>query len=186
MKLDLWVSRRGIDPAAETCATALRDLLRADVAGVERGELWRFDFGTNGTAAAARCERLRAAACRAGRYVNTNRDTAWWLSEPRPYPAEAPRGGSAVDVWVRDGDGSDAVALAWFRDQGDPELTDLRRGILWRLWLPTGDPQAARSQAEAIATTRDRGRGLLANPHAQTAEIWAVVRDPMGGEEWKA
>jgi len=186
VKLDLLVARRGIDPAAETCAAALRDLMHVAVAGVERGELWRFEIPGADAAAAARRDRLRDAASRAGRYVNSNRDVALWLDGPAPYPDAAPAGGCAVDVWVCDGDGRDPVALAWFRAQGDPELADLRRGILWRLWLPTGDPVAARAQAEVIASSRDRHQGLLANPLAQTAVIWSVVHGSDGGEEGKS
>jgi hypothetical protein len=65
MKLDFYVARRGIDPAAQTCMTALRDLMHLDVAGVERGALWCFDVPEQPPLAASR-DRLRRCACRAG------------------------------------------------------------------------------------------------------------------------
>lgn len=182
MGLDLLVMRRGLDPAAATCAGALRELMHVDVAGVERAELWRFEVEP-GPAPSPVAARLRAAACRAGRYVNLNRDVCDWQDGPRHYPAEAPRAGCAVDVWVCDGDGRDPVALAYFRARAVPELTDLRRGILWRLWLPGADPTAARAAAEEITVTRGRRHGLLMNPHAQTATILHVLRAPATKED---
>jgi hypothetical protein len=182
MKLDFYVTRRGIDPAAQTCMTALRDLMHLDVAGVERGALWCFDLPDQAPLTTSR-ERLRQAACRAGRYVNTNRDVAAWLEGPRPYPTAAPATGHAVDIWVRDGDGADAAALGWFRAQALPELRGVRRGILWRLWLPARAPAAARALALDIAATRNRHHGLLANPHSQSATILDVVPGPEAAKE---
>jgi hypothetical protein len=177
-ELDFLVTRRGVDPAAETAAMALTDLLATPVAGVERGELWRFTLAPGAQVAPARAA-LERAACRAGRYVNTNRDIWTWLDAPRPYPAAAPRGGTAVDIWVTDGDGRDPVAARDFGAEVS-DLRDVRRGILWRLWLPV-DAQAAADLAWSIAETRARRQGLLFNPHAQKAEILAVVAAPLEG-----
>ena len=178
MWLDFLVWRRGLDPAAHTCEQALRGLLRLPVAGVERGELWRFDL-TDGEDAAATREALERAACRAGRYVNLNRDACAWLEGARPYPSAAPVPGTAADVWVRDGDGRDPAALEFFRARGAPSLREVRRGVLWRLWLPDLDSGSARRRAESIAVTRSRRQGLLMNPHAQTAEVLHVVHSPV-------
>jgi len=178
--LDLVVWRRGLDPAAETCEAALRDLLGVEVAAIERAELWRFEVGeAAGRERVALQERLRDAACRAGRYVNLNRDGCEWIDGPRPARADAAPGCWAVDVWVRDGDGRDPAAVEWFRAQAAPEVYDLRRGTLWRLYLPTADAAAARELALDIAVTRARRQGLLANPQAQTAEVLYVV--PVAG-----
>jgi hypothetical protein len=182
VQLEMVVSRRGVDPAAATCESALRELLRAPVAGVERGELWRFELLAPGADPGALRAELQGAACRAGRYVNLNRDECRWLDGPRPYPPDAPRHGCAVDVWVRDGDGRDAVALAWFRKQVDAAIHDLWRGVVWRLWLPTPDPDAARETALELAVARGRRHGLLANPHSQSAEVLHVVTGPVAGE----
>lgn len=172
--LDYLVSRRGLDPAAETCAWALTDLLHADVRGVRRGELWRFELeGALDVDTAQR--RLETAASRAGRYVNRNRDVGVWLAGPRPYPPDGPAGCTAVDVWVQEGDGRDAAALAWFRAQGPVPLGDLQRGVLWRLFLPGRDAPAAREWASELAVTRARAHGLLSNPHAQTSQVLYTV-----------
>jgi hypothetical protein len=86
--------------------------------------------------------------------------------------------GAAADVWVRDGDGHDPAALEFFRAQGTPSLRDVRRGVLWRLWLPIQDTASARSMAESITVTRSRKEGLLMNPHSQTADVLHVVCSP--------
>jgi hypothetical protein len=171
--MDFLVTRRGVDPAAETAAMALHDLLSTPVAGVERGELWRFEIDAAAPVGPTR-EAIERAACRAGRYVNVNRDRTQWLDAPRPYPPAAPPGGSAVDVWVTDDGGADPVALRYFRAQAGAGVTGVRRGVLWRLWLPAaaGDP---RELAWEVAATRARRQGLLFNPHAQRAEILGVV-----------
>jgi len=179
VQLDLVVWRRGLDPAAETCEAALRDLLRVGIVGVERAELWRFEVAeAAGAERDALRARLRDAACRAGRYVNLNRDGCEWIDGPRRLGGGAAPGVSAVDIWVRDGDGRDPAALAWFRAQAAAAVYDLQRGTLWRLYLPTADAAAARELALDIAVTRARRQGLLANPHAQTAEVLYVVPEP--------
>jgi hypothetical protein len=177
--LDLLVRRRGTDPAAETCSHALADLLDAPVAGVERGDLWRFELADlpAGSLDESR-EAIERAAARAGRYVNLNRDVCGWLRGPLPYPEAAPRGGTAVDLWVCDGEGRDEVALAYFRARCPAGLQDLRRGTWWRLWLRGGTPHEARERAWDLAFLRSREHGLLCNPHAQQAEILSVVHDP--------
>jgi len=178
-ELDLLVARRGTDPAGETCAHALRDLLGAPVAGVERGELWRFELApaASGDPAAVRIA-VERAAMRAGRYVNSNRDTCRWITGAVPYPADAPPLGVAVDVWVCDGDGRDAAALAYFRAQAGDVVRGVRRGTWWRLWMQEGPADAARERAWDLACTRSRTHGLLFNPQAQNAEILAVVPGP--------
>lgn len=178
MELDFVVARRGLDPAAETCEVALRELLGLEVDAVERAELWRFQVPDADEVARAELQdRLRSAACRAGRYVNLNRDTCTWLRGPRPY-TRTPAAGTAVDVWVRDGAGCDASALAWFRAQASSRVEEVQRGVLWRLYLPIADPTRARERGLEIAVTRARGEGLLANPHAQIAEVLHVVPGP--------
>jgi hypothetical protein len=179
VELDFVVARRGLDPAAETCEVALRELLGVEVAAVERAELWRFRAPDTSPAASAELQdRLQRAACRAGRYVNLNRDTCDWLRGPRPYAGHAPAGGSAVDVWVRDATGRDRAALRWFRAQASPVVEDVWRGVLWRLYLPIADPKRAGERGLEIAVTRGRRQGLLANPNAQSAEVLHVVPGP--------
>jgi hypothetical protein len=97
------------------------------------------------------------------------------LDEGRPGSPRARRGECAADVWVRDGDGRDAAALAYFRQRVTPRLADLGCGILYRLWLREPDPEAARRLALQLAVTRSRRAGLLANPHYQTVEVLEIV-----------
>lgn len=174
---DLVIWRRGIDPAAETCEQALRDLMHLPVAAVQRAQLWRFRIAGAGADRSAWRAELQRAACRAGRYVNLNRDACAWVDGPRPYPADGPPGGHAVDVWVRDGDGRDPVALDYFR-RTVAGLDDLERGVLWRLVLPEPDATRARRLAEDIAVRRSRHQGLLANPQAQSAVVLSVQPAP--------
>ena len=103
----------------------------------------------------------------------------FWLDRPRPYPATADRDGFAVDVWVEDDEGADAEALAYFR-QAESRLNDLRRGIVWRLWLGVGSEDDACALATEITVTRARRHGLLMNPHAQRSTILSVVGAPGG------
>jgi len=176
-RFDLLVSRRGTDPAAETCAHALVDLLGAPVDGVERGELWRFETAAGVEPAALRAA-LERAAMRAGRYVNSNRDVCLWLAGARAYPQDAPPADVAVEIWVCDGAGEDAAALAYFRSQAGNAVQRVRRGTWWRLWMRTPAAEAAREAAWDLAVTRSRAHGLLFNPQAQQAEILAVVPGP--------
>lgn len=164
MSLDFLVQRAGGDPTAETSLHALRDLMRLPVRGVEAGTLWRFSVRPAGDSVHAELER---AACRAGRYVNLNRDVYRWM-QPEAKSVER---GCLVDVWVLDGDGRDAVALSYFRAQVGSRVTDVRRGAFYRLHVEESEPSAARRLVEDLAVTRTRTHGLLANPNSQRVEI---------------
>lgn len=178
MVLDFFVLRKGLDPTAETSLHALRDLMGQDVRAVEHGMLWRFDVESDGNDAALKREIARAAS-RAGRYVNLNRDETCWLDE-RAGSHSGPAGTWGVDLWICDGDGKDDVARAYFQGQIRRSLRGVRRGPLYRLWLPEPDADAARRTAEKLARTRSRGEGLLMNPHAQSLEVLGVRRGEEG------
>jgi hypothetical protein len=171
MQLDFFVRRKGLDPTAETSLHALRDLMGEDVRAVEHGMLWRFEVESGADGAILKPAIARAAS-RAGRYVNLNRDETSWLDETET--AHGPAGSWGVDLWIRDGSGEDEVARAYFQAQIRQDLRRLRRGPLYRLWLPLADAEAARRKAEQLATTRNRRQGLLMNPHAQSLEILGV------------
>jgi phosphoribosylformylglycinamidine (FGAM) synthase PurS component len=177
MRLDMLVRRKGVDPTAETCLHALRALMGLAVEAVEHGTLWRFEL-QGGDAAALKSEIARAA-CRAGRYVNTNRDAIVWLDEPAG--AKGRPGRMAADVWIREGGGDDPVARGWFAPLLSAPLLVLRRGMLYRLWTAHEEPEAARRFALEVAVTRTRRQGLLMNPHVHSLEILAVA--PAGGGE---
>jgi len=172
MHLDFLVMRKGLDPTAETTLHARRDLMGQDVTAVEHGILWRFDVETAEPDAALR-QAIARAASRAGRYVNLNRDETSWLDAASQAQA-GPDGCWGVDLWIHDGDGQDDVARSYFQGQIGRGLRRVRRGALYRLWLPRADAAAARRQAEQLARTRNRGEGLLMNPHSQNLEILGV------------
>ncbi|UCE02568.1 MAG: hypothetical protein JSW67_15225 [Candidatus Latescibacterota bacterium] len=171
MQLDFLVRRSGLDPTAETCLHALRDLMQLPVHAVEHGTLWRFHVSAGDESVRTQLER---AACRAGRYVNLNRDTCVWV-EPG---ARAQTSACAVEVWVTQGDGRDPVALSYFRQQIGRGLTEVQSGVFYRLHVDEADPVAARRLVEDVATTRSRTHGLLANPHSQRVEILSVSPAP--------
>ena len=175
-RLDLLVRRKGTDPVAETCAYALATLMRLPIDRVETGDLWRFE---GPEAADVEPERLVQAACRAGRYVNTNRDRAAWVDWAHPVQAAA--AGCVVDLWVRGLGGPDGVALRYFRTQGCAWLTRVEHGRWYRLWTRVHDRAEARTLATEIALTRSRQHGLLLNPHMQQFEILAI-QEPLPTE----
>ena len=180
MRLELLVRRKGTDPTAETCLHALQALMALDVTDLEHGTLWRFDVDGD-TGPARLKDAIARAACRAGRYVNTNRDTYAWLDE-LPAAAMARPALTATDLWICLGDGRDPVAQAYFAAQTGARLRQVRCGMLYRLWMPQRDAAAAREFAFEVAVTRTRRHGLLMNPHAQTLEVLRVWSDA-GGEE---
>ncbi len=73
-------------------------------------------------------------------------------------------GGSGPDVGVR-------LAAGLLREGVEAEVEVLRHGVRWWLALAAPDAAAARASAEAIAVTRSRTQGLLANPHAERVTI---------------
>ncbi|NIV74175.1 MAG: hypothetical protein GWN37_04905, partial [Gammaproteobacteria bacterium] len=156
---------------------ALRDLMHAPIVGVERGTLWRFTF-TDGAVSEALQRELERAACRAGRYVNTNRDEWTWLDGDLPQKDRAALS-RTVSLWVTVGDGRDVVAREYFqarmaRTSLDATLTDVRRGTFYRLTTLHADPKAALESVLEIAVTRSRRHGLLLNPHYEQHEVLSV------------
>ena len=180
MRLEFLVRRKGIDATAETCLEALQGLMGLAVDRVEHGTLWRFELEGKGEVAARKAEVARAA-CRAGRYVNTNRDFYAWMDE-NSAAAVVPAGRTATDLWIRAGEGEDAVAQAYFAPKLGARLLHLQQGSLYRLWAPLADPAAASAFALEVAVTRTRRQGLLMNPHSQTLELLRVWRHESGEE----
>jgi hypothetical protein len=175
MNFALRVQRQGIDPTAESSLHALRDLMRLPVLAVEHAALWQIDVGHAPDLAAAR-RALEKAACRAGRYVNINRDAMIWDADDSTRPA--PQAGCAVDVWVTQGDGRDARALQWFRQYSGVDCHLVRRGRWFRVHVHVADPEQAQRCVEDLATSRTRHAGLLANPHSDSVAILRVRRNP--------
>jgi phosphoribosylformylglycinamidine (FGAM) synthase PurS component len=172
-QLDLLVRRKGVDPAAETCLHALQVLMQVAVERVERGTLWRFELESDAKPEVVRGLKhdLLRAACRAGRYLNPNRDAGVWLDEVSPPSSRS----SVALLWILDGDGHDPAARAYFSQRSGARLRDLRRGTFYRLWIPGRDADAAARLAQEVAVSRTRKQGLLANPHSQTVELLELV-----------
>ena len=89
----------------------------------------------------------------------------------RPLVVDAGRG-YLVEVFVEplDGGGPDVgarLAAALAAEGVDAEVTLRGRGVRWWLALAAPDAAAAADLADAVAVTRRRDRGLLANPHAE-------------------
>lgn len=84
-----------------------------------------------------------------------------YLVEVLVEPAD---GGSGPDVGAR-------LAAGLAREGVGADVEVVRRGVRWWLALAAPDASAARASAEAIAVTRSRTQGLLANPHAERVTI---------------
>lgn len=173
MRLDFLIQRRGVDPTAESALHALRDLMHAPIEAVDHGTLWRFEVGADVEAPRLQAE-LERAACRAGRYVNTNRDTWAWLDSHAAEP-QAAREGCSVALWITEGDGRDAVARRYFESRVSATLSAVQRGTFYRLWTRERDAVRARALVTEVAVTRTRTHGLLVNPHTERLEILAVT-----------
>lgn len=176
MRLDLLIQRRGVDPTAESALHALRDLMRAPITAVEHGVLWRFEVASEAETRRVQDE-LQRAACRAGRYVNTNRDTWSWL-DSHAATLHTRVDGCAVALWVTEGDGHDDVARRYFEARVAATLTSVQRGTFYRLWTYERDASRAREQILEVAVTRSRTHGLLVNPHTERLEVLAVTPAP--------
>ncbi len=178
MRLEFLVRRKGIDTTAETTLHALRALMGLAVDAVEHGTLWRFEIASENDILRLK-DALARAACRAGRYVNLNRDAHAWLDDASAQARVAP-GQCATDLWICDGDGSDPAAAEYFAKQLGKPLQQVRRGTLVRLWTQHADAASAREAALQVAVTRTRRRGLLMNPHAQSVEVLRVRSHSQG------
>ncbi|MCK4548360.1 MAG: hypothetical protein KAW17_13070 [Candidatus Eisenbacteria sp.] len=156
----------------DTTALSAEDVLRrkmgyGDRLGrLRREDWWLFEVDT-GDGARARA-RVGEWARRCTSLVNPNKHRA-----RVELPREKSGSGSGVRVLVRDRDDVRARSmLAFLRySLGASDLLSLRSGTLWTVEPGAGEKDP-RSLAEGIAATRSRRRGLLANPHAQTFEIY--------------
>jgi len=178
MTLDLRIMRQGTDPTAESSLHALRDIMGLPVLAVEHGELLRFAFSADVDVVQAR-QVLERAACRAGRYVNVNRDAVLW--DDAASTQVAPEAGYRVDLWVRQRGGGDARALQWFRQHTELPVSSVERGRWYRIHVTAPDAAEARRRVEELAVSRARRNGLLANPHAEAIVVLRVEPNVGGG-----
>lgn len=156
-----------------TALTALETLQRAlgygrGVAGVSRSEVWGFRWLETIDPAPV-LERL---ARETNLLQNPNKHRMEIAVGPG---ALAPRGNVWVLVWTA-GEGSDLEETLRRHRLLSGSVPAVRRGTLWELDLAGGPAERARL-AEEIAVTRERGRGLLANPHVADLRIFGAPPD---------
>ncbi len=158
------------DPTAYTALDALRRALGYGdrVRGLIRSEIWCLGFSqASAEAARGTVERL---ARETNLLVNPNKHAWETVSDAQ---ALSPRGTGWILVSVP-GAGAGLSETLTRHDLvgGDPPRS--ARATLWELdLLPEGD---AGSLLEEMAVVRDRGHGLLANPHVENAVTF--VRPP--------
>jgi hypothetical protein len=187
MTLEVLVRLRAADPWSFTVLDTLlrKDGLR-DIVAVTRLKSWRLDFeATTPEAALATTQRLlRETALLA----NPNRDT--WLVRG------AAGSGAAQTLWKPGGETAEAFAVR-VSDREDligKSLVKVLRGRLglleivgvhfasvWLLEMRHGGPEA-RALAEGTAVATSWRRGLLSNPHFQTAEVTRAEAYLVGSE----
>jgi hypothetical protein len=100
---------------------------------------------------------------------------------PRIYSGK-PGVAEAFVVLVRntgDPSGRNVARIARSR-LGIPALGDVARATAWVIEMSSGGPRA-RQVAEDVAVLEARGRGLLANPHCQEAEVVSARDYLLGG-----
>jgi len=168
-ELDLLVRLKVPDTVAASARFALVELLgHADLAALDREELWRF------TGEFDPAELLTKLLKRTSRFVNPSKhahrrvSSLAGLTPPREFE------GTPVGVLVskRD-DFAGRNALAYCRDTlGLTEISAVSYSTLWTLWITGSDPEgSARKMADCSA----RRPGLLANPHCEVFELVNLV-----------
>jgi len=132
---------------------------------LEREDLWLFEIDAEDSARAA--GRVGEWARRCTALVNPNKHQ-YDIDAPTAWP---PSG--AVRILVRDREDLRARSMAGFLKTsfGAKDLVSLSFGILWTV-IPGPGGGAGGSLAEEMTVVRSQRRGLLANPHSQTYEIW--------------
>jgi phosphoribosylformylglycinamidine (FGAM) synthase PurS component len=171
--VELLVTLKIPDVTAATARQALQRRLgyAALLADLRRADWWRIEVEADSAQAALALGQELAE--RTNLFVNPNKhrytcQTAW-----TPEPA---------------GDGQTTVGVVTgFHDDASSELTahalqgrlgyggrvlSLDHGTCWSLVLNEPDPAKAVALAEAMAVSRTRSDGLLANPHSQW---WRIV-----------
>ena len=185
--LDVLVRLRAADPWS---FTVLDTLVRKDgldnIVAVTRLKSWRLDFGATAPEAALAITRrlLRETALLA----NPNRDTWLVRGAAGDGPAQAlwkPGGETAETFVVRVSDRDDLVGKSLVRvlrgRLGLLEIVDVHFASVWLLEMRRGGPEA-RALAETVAVTTSWRKGLLSNPHFQTAEVAGAETYLLGGE----
>lgn len=159
----LWLKVN--DPTALTAHETLQRALGygRTVAGVSRSEVWGFRWPETIDAAPV-LERL---ARETNLLLNPNKHR---MEIAVGASALSPRGNVWVLVWTV-GEGRDLEETLRRHRLLTGSVPAVRKGTLWELDL-AGAPAERARLAEEIAIARERGRGLLANPHVSDVRIF--------------
>ncbi len=183
VELTLTVALRGADPVALTAHHALTHRLGFEgrLLELERYRVWRLVVSAAGVADALVV--AGSWVTRSNLFVNPNKHVYGLGAAVGGEGGRGGRGGARGSnrvAWVvvsrePDLEGQAAVRLIGARF-GGRELVAARQVLAWRLrFAPEVDPAEVPRLASEIAVARGRNRGLLSNPHFETA---AVVRAP--------
>ncbi len=165
------VSLRAADPAAVTAAETLRRTMpRHAPAELGRYDHWEVRLREGGSG------ELRRMVERTDEMANPNKQVWTELTGCRTLPGEDP---SLTWVSVLVTDVVDSVSENWtaLLSLRYP-VESVRLSVLWRLGYPEGTPEEeALDRAEAVAVSRDRRGGLLANPVSQRVVVRTSLDD---------
>ena len=162
--LQLWVERRGLDPAAWTASHALQLLLGGEApAHLGRADLWELEAEDAGEGLAARFETWTRAS---NLFLNPGRDRGFVLAGAPPDPVPV-----TAYVVVCDRGGGEARAHALTLSHALGGRWRARRGtVLTIVWSPERADDVP-ELADRVAYARRRRSGLLVNDEAQEARI---------------
>ena len=168
MIVEALVRRKTQDMVRDAAATLLRETFEADLGGIgriDRADLWAFDVdAADGTALVK--DVLEDTTLVVNPNIHRYSLAPW---------SDVPESGTRLFVRVQDRvDSKGSQVLRAIRDRlGRPEVKEAQRSVLWTIDLKTADADAAEAAGRAMVGEA-RGAGILANPHAQDAEIRVV------------
>ena len=163
------VRLKAVDPAASTALSTLRRTMPGEApVSLGRYDLWELEMspGTD------TMDRVRSLIASYTDIVNPNKQSWMELGHPDSVPGEDR---SQTRVWLVVKDHDDSRSENWSRILRASRF-GVRRvqcGVLWRLGYPPGTArEVAEENAMAVALTRSRRVGLLANPVSQEAKLY--------------
>jgi len=164
-----WIELRADDPEAMSALAVARARLAAGASleGLRRLRLFELRGALPGRGA------LEDLLHRSIQFYNPAKERCTVRLEPReaaPVAADE----IAVLVFERGGERRAPAERWWHHETG--QGAEVREGVAWALRL--GGRAAAEETARDLAILRDRGHGLLCNPHWQEARI-AVAEVPL-------
>ena len=184
--LETLVRLRAADPWSFTVLDTLaRKAGFEDIVAVTRLKSWRLDIqGVDADGALALVRKLLS---ETALLANPNRDT-WYIRGPDLSGSEAlwrPGCDTSAAFAVRVADSDDIAGKSLTRvvrgRLGLTQIVAAHFAFVWLLELRGGGP-GARATAEKVAVARSWRKGLLSNPHFQTAEVFEAASYLAEGE----